>query len=87
MKYFITGGEFNNKGSEAMLLTAISNIFEHDKTALIYILDLKSIVPYELSDKITLIDCPDFVFSKITKTINRHTIVSRVKDFIKFFCL
>jgi hypothetical protein len=33
----LIGGEFNNKGAEAMTYVAVWNIFKHDKDAIIYI--------------------------------------------------
>ena len=39
MKYIIKGGEFNNKGAEAMSLVAIYNIISRDSKAIIYFYD------------------------------------------------
>lgn len=39
MKYIVKGGEFNNKGAEAMSLIAIYNIRKYDKNAQIYFID------------------------------------------------
>lgn len=46
MKYIIKGGEFNNKGAEAMSLIAIYNILKNDDNAKIYFLDIGYAFPY-----------------------------------------
>lgn len=85
MNYIIKGGEFNNKGAEAMSLIAIYNILERDHEAKIYFLDYGydmgiannlSIVPFRVH--------PDYLKYLSGKSSKKY-IYSRCKNFFKFF--
>lgn len=85
MNYIIKGGEFNNKGAEAMSLIAIYNILEHDREANIYFFDYGydmeiasnlSIVPFSVH--------PDYLSYLSGKSRKRY-ILNRCKNFLKFF--
>lgn len=85
MNYIIKGGEFNNKGAEAMSLIAIYNILERDHEAKIYFLDYGydmgiannlSIVPFRVH--------PDYL-KYLSGKSSKIYIYSRCKNFFKFF--
>ena len=85
MNYIIKGGEFNNKGAEAMSLIAIYNILEHDREANIYFFDYGydmeiasnlSIVPFSVH--------PDYLSYLSGKSRKRY-ILNRCKKFLEVF--
>ena len=85
MKYYITGGEFNNKGAEAMTLVALYNIYRNDKDAVIYMNKGIGLPPFKLSKPINYIYLP---LCQVYKLIGKHFTgygCAKLKDFIKFF--
>lgn len=85
MKYIIKGGEFNNKGAEAMSLVAIYNIISRDSKAIIYF--------YDYGYKTDLIEQLAVVPFKIDLNYlkflagggNWKYYGSRMKNFLKYF--
>ncbi|MBQ8945679.1 MAG: polysaccharide pyruvyl transferase family protein [Lachnospiraceae bacterium] len=85
MNYLITGGEFNNKGAEAMTLTAMKNIYANDEKAHIYM--FKGIVepPFELNVPLSYVHVPHWMFLKLLgKSLKGYGWVC-IKDVIKAF--
>lgn len=83
MNYLIIGGEFNNKGAEAMTLIAIDNIVRNDPDSTIYLWDKKTKVPYQLTNNVHLLHCPD----KLLKVLagDKLAVKDRIKEVVKFF--
>ena len=65
MKYIIVGGEFNNKGAEAMVFSAISQIRKKDPCAEIVIFDANNYNPYQDDLNAKYFYFPSFYYSKI----------------------
>lgn len=85
MNYLIKGGEFNNKGAEAMTLVLIKNIYEHDVNAVIYMVYPKKLCPFEFVKPIYFFDIPwPFVMIKMEGSIIKK-IKLYMKEFIKLF--
>ncbi len=85
MKYLLEGGEFNNKGAEAMTLVALSHIYRNDKAAQVYMLYSSCNSPFELKEKIMYI--PNQIWwlrERMGRTPIRYY-KSRCIDFIKYF--
>ncbi len=55
MNYLLAGGEFNNKGAEAMTLIAMSHICKNDSEAKIYMFGTGYKQPFEMKKDITYI--------------------------------
>ena len=85
MNYLITGGEFNNKGAEAMTLTAIKNIYENDKNARIYMFMGIVRPPFELIVPLAYVHVPHWMFLKLSGKSLKGYIWVCIKDVIKAF--
>lgn len=76
MRYLIKGGEFNNKGAEAMTLIAITRIIQSDHSPEIYMVDYGTNKPYELCCDVHFIQIPYFEMNRIFKR-------GSIKDLLK----
>ena len=85
MKYLLRGGEFNNKGSEAMTLVAISQIVSRDNDAIIYLVDYDTRVPYIFNCNVSIKYFPQFILNEQLKKKSLSNFFLRLKDTIKFF--
>ncbi len=83
MNYFLIGGEFNNKGAEAMTFVAVWNIFKYDKDAIIYIYEKDSYNPYDFGEKVHMLDCPLQLLNRLSG--RKISIKTWIKEFIKIF--
>lgn len=85
MNYIIKGGEFNNKGAEAMSLIAIYNILEYDEDATIYFFDYG----YEMGIATDLPIVPFRVnpgqLSYLAGNNSKSYIYNRIKNLLKYF--
>ena len=85
MNYLIKGGEFNNKGAEAMTLVALYNIKKRDPSARIYILCEGPKCPFELiNDPVFLKVSPYFLDVEFGDN-SISTKKKILKDYIKLF--
>ena len=83
MNYLITGGEFNNKGAEAMTLTAIKNIYENDPDAVIYMFSGVVTPDFEFIKPLQYIHLAPWLVRRLTgKDMKGYRFVC-VKDLIK----
>ncbi len=100
MNYFVVGGEFNNKGAEAMTLVCLRRILKNDPKSCVYFLDSRTSNHFPLIDNIKyfydlrfLIECLNFRNLKLKRRIkitliafqNYKSSVSALrKDYLKF---
>lgn len=81
MNYLILGGEFNNKGAEAMTLVAIDSIIRNDPEAFIFIRD-RSVCPYRFVDQVRLFKCSDRMLHLLSGI--SMNCVDWMKEFVKY---
>jgi colanic acid/amylovoran biosynthesis protein len=81
----LKGGEFNNKGAEAMTLVALKNIYEIDKDANVYMLYSKQLVPFEFYHKINFIEVSAYFVDYVFGNYNYNRVKSQMKDIVKLF--
>lgn len=85
MNYIIKGGEFNNKGAEAMTLIAIDNIKKRDKDANIYIYDYGYDMSMAKELNITPFKAERSYIEFLAGHKTCYYILSRIKNYAKFF--
>ena len=83
MKYIIVGGEFNNKGAEAMVFSAISQIRKKDPRAEIVIFDANNYNPYQDDLNAKYYYFPSFYYSKIYRKTKWMVFLLKIKNIIK----
>ena len=83
MNYLVIGGEFNNKGAEAMTLIAIDNIVRRDPDSNIYIWDKNTKKPYQLIDNVHLLKVPDNLLRVLAG--DKLTLKEWLKEVVKLF--
>ena len=83
MNCLIIGGEFNNKGAEAMTLIAVDNIVRRDPDSTIYIWDKNTKNPYQLIDNVRLLKVPDNLLRVLSG--DKLTFKEWLKEVIKLF--
>jgi colanic acid/amylovoran biosynthesis protein len=85
MNYFIHGGEFNNKGAEAMILVALKNIYANDENANVFVTTKETKVPFEFKGKVTFIQTKSFFFESLIHKNEISTLKRIFKECIKLF--
>jgi colanic acid/amylovoran biosynthesis protein len=85
MNYFIHGGEFNNKGAEAMILVALKNIYANDENANVFVTTKETKVPFEFKGKVTFIQTKSFFFESLIHKNQISTLKRIFKECIKLF--
>ena len=83
MNYLIKGGEFNNKGAEAMTLIALYNVYKNDSNANVFILKTGPDCPFELVNHPVFIEASPYFLDLELGCVNFNTVKIIVKDFLK----
>lgn len=87
MNYLLKGGEFNNKGAEAMTLVALSHILKIDPNANVFMFYSDKNVSLKLKKEVALIDNPSWWLRERIGRFPIGNYKARLKDFIKLFLL
>lgn len=85
MNYLLRGGEFNNKGAEAMTLVALKHIADHDRDAHVYMIDYETPNNYLFNMDVSVLYFPVFLIDKILEKKTKEDYFLEFKDFIKYF--
>jgi colanic acid/amylovoran biosynthesis protein len=85
MRYLINGGEFNNKGAEAMTLVALSKIFDYDAEAEVYLANVPAKCPYKLKYKVQYVTIPVWFSDCLLKKRTWLGFKSLIKEIVKVF--
>lgn len=85
MNYLLLGGEFNNKGAEAMTLVALKNIYECDPEASVYMVYNRCKQPFDLKKRVIYIHLPIWTLRKLIGKRATWRDRERIKDFIRVF--
>ena len=83
MNYLITGGEFNNKGAEAMTLTALKHIYAADPGAAVYMLDTGENRKYELTAAVTFVTAPLYLLNYLSHGYTFRDFLRWGKDVVR----
>lgn len=85
MNYLIIGGEFNNKGAEAMTFTCVQNIIKNDSESQIYLLNSGNYNPYIFKPNVKYLYTSSYFAEETLNKFSKIGLIQRIKDFIKLF--